>query len=324
MQTDSRANPQKIQVLLLEDSPNDAELVIRELRRAGFEPEWKRVETESDFLAALQTSPQLILADYSLPHFDGLRALRLLRGSGLDIPFILVSGIVGEEAAISAIKEGADDYVMKDRLGHLDSAVPHALESKRLRAERRQAAEALRASEAFARNLIRSSLDMIIAVDHERRIVEFNEAAQQAFGYSHEEILGQPVDLLYAEPSEGLAVNRSAIQEGRCVREIRNKRKNGEIFSSLLSASVLLNNERGLIGVMGVSRDITERKRADEELRRRNEELERFNRATVGREARMIELKQQVNALSRQLRRPAPYPLEFLAAKDPNDPEACD
>jgi len=135
---------QPVRILLLEDSAVDAELNLRELGRAGFDPQWTRVETEADYLAALHPPPDLILADYSLPQFDGLSALKRLREQQLEIPFILVSGVMGEEKAVAAMKLGATDYLLKDRLARLGDAVKNALEEKQLRDAKRQAEESLR------------------------------------------------------------------------------------------------------------------------------------------------------------------------------------
>jgi signal transduction histidine kinase len=125
-----------LNLLLVEDNPMDAELVLAELRRAGFEPQWKRVDTEPDFLAEIKKTPSIILSDYSMPEFSGLRALELLRDSGLQIPFILISGTVGEDTAVEAMKGGATDYLLKDRLTRLASAVQRALQDVENRAER--------------------------------------------------------------------------------------------------------------------------------------------------------------------------------------------
>ena len=117
----------QLKILMVEDSPDDTDLILSELRRAGFDPQWKRVESEKDFLAEIEKRPDIILSDYSMPQFTGLQAARLLRESGLNIPFILVSGTVGEESAVEAIKNGATDYLLKDRLTRLGPAVTRAL-----------------------------------------------------------------------------------------------------------------------------------------------------------------------------------------------------
>lgn len=133
-------------------------------------------------------------------------------------------------------------------------------------AERKQAEEALKASQDYARNIIDSSLDMIVAVDKDRKIVEFNKAAQETFGYRPEEVLGKHVDILYADARQGLKINKKALEQGQRMDEILNKRKSGEIFPCFLSASVLRDTRGELIGVMGISRDVSERKRAEETI----------------------------------------------------------
>ena len=133
--------PQQLYVLILEDCPSDAELMVRELRAAGFEVDARRVETEADFAAQLDAAPDVILADYSLPQFDVLAALFLLHERNLDIPFIVVTGSASEEAAVECMRQGASDYLLKDRLARLAPAVTRALEQKRLRDEKRRAEE---------------------------------------------------------------------------------------------------------------------------------------------------------------------------------------
>ena len=116
----------RIQVLIVEDSSNDAELIVSELRRAGFNPEWRRVESEADYVTALHPGLDLVISDFAMPEFNGLRALDLLRQRDADIPFIIVSGVIGEETAVVAIKHGATDYLLKDRLARLGPAVIQA------------------------------------------------------------------------------------------------------------------------------------------------------------------------------------------------------
>src|SRR5207253_9602586 len=119
---------QPLRVLLVEDNAGDAELLLRELRRAGFAPDAIRVDTEPDYLANLHSDLELIFSDFSIPQFSGLRALELLKERKLEIPFILVSATIGEETAVAAIREGAADYLLKDRLARLGQAVERTLE----------------------------------------------------------------------------------------------------------------------------------------------------------------------------------------------------
>lgn len=171
----------------------------------------------------------------------------------------------------------------RDHLEEVVEARTHELRlaNKQLRQEitdRKRTEDALKTSQEYAKSIIESSLDMIIAVDLERRIIEFNKAAQDTFGYKPEEVLGNSSDILYADPHESPIVHQLTMEQGHCVREINNIRKNGEIFPSFLSASVLRNALGEQVGFMGVSRDITERKRAEETLQKRNQELELLSR----------------------------------------------
>ncbi|MBN1995712.1 MAG: PAS domain S-box protein [Anaerolineae bacterium] len=139
--------------------------------------------------------------------------------------------------------------------------------------KQRQVEEALRASQEYAMNIIESSPDIIVTVDTDRRIVEFNRAAQTAFDYRPEEVIGRHIDLLYADPQEGLLIHHETIETGQCTREILNRRKNGEVFPVLLSASVLRDAQGQTVGVMGLARDITEWKQAEKALQKSNSQL---------------------------------------------------
>jgi hypothetical protein len=135
---------QALRVLLLEDSPSDAELVVLQLQRAGFEPMWQRVETKGAFLAALDPALDVILADFNLPSFNALHALELVRERRLDVPLIVVSGSIGEDVAVNALQEGAADYLLKDRLTRLGQAIQRARDERRLHQAKREAEETLR------------------------------------------------------------------------------------------------------------------------------------------------------------------------------------
>lgn len=142
-----------LQILIVEDNPADAKLLEYELRRGGSAFESVRVETEPEFLAALTTEPDLVLCDWQLPQFDSLRALKLLHAGQPDIPFIVVSGSIGPDAAINMMKQGAADYLLKDRLDRLVPSVEQALEKRDIRRSLLRGTEALRLSESRSRKL---------------------------------------------------------------------------------------------------------------------------------------------------------------------------
>ena len=132
-----------VNLLLLEDSPADAELLIEALRESGFDPTFRRVDSKDAYLHELDQPPDFILSDYSMPQFTAQDALKLMKERGLDLPFIIVSGCIGEDMAVECMKAGAADYLLKDRLGRLGHAVGQALERKRLVEEKRQAEQRL-------------------------------------------------------------------------------------------------------------------------------------------------------------------------------------
>ena len=135
--------PTSLNLLLLEDSLNDAELILDVLREAGFEPASRRVDSKADYLRELDQPTDFILSDFSMPQFTAHDALRLMKERGLDIPFIVVSGCIGEDMAVECMKAGATDYLLKDRLARLGHSVSQALERKRLIEEKRQAEQRL-------------------------------------------------------------------------------------------------------------------------------------------------------------------------------------
>ncbi|MEI6309320.1 MAG: response regulator, partial [bacterium] len=138
----------KLRILIVEDIQDDAELVARELLQDGMRFDWRRVVDETGFLRELaEFSPDLILADYALPSFDAMSALRILQETGREIPFILVTDSQSEETAAAVMREGADDYILKSNLMRLPSSVRHAL-------ERWETKRALRESEEFLSNLL--------------------------------------------------------------------------------------------------------------------------------------------------------------------------
>lgn len=177
-----------IRLLLVEDRASDVELILHELRRAGLDPNWERVEDEPSYRAKLSAGLDLILADFNLPQFDGLRALAILKESQLDIPFIIVSGSIGEKAAVDSMQGGASDYIFKNNLSRLGAAATRELEA----ADQRKAG--LRAREESAARLgaiIRSALDAVVSMDQHGRILGWNPQAEVLFGWTADEAVGR-------------------------------------------------------------------------------------------------------------------------------------
>ena len=175
-----------LNVLIVDDNPADAELLARELRRSGYEPRWSLVQSETDYGRALSVGLDIILCDYHMPGFSGIEALDILRTRGLDVPFILISGVMGEEAAVAAIKRGAADYLMKDRLTRLGSAVSHAISDTIAERHRRENEREL----ALFRTLVDQSKDTFEVLDPlTGRYLDVNGKGLSDWGYTRSEYL---------------------------------------------------------------------------------------------------------------------------------------
>jgi PAS domain S-box-containing protein len=178
-----------LRVLMVEDSATDAHLVIRELRRTGRSIEFQRVEDAGAMRAALESkSWDVVISDWSMPKFTAAAALGILKEKGLDLPFIIVSGTIGEEAAVEAMRAGAHDYVLKDRLARLTPAVERELRESEARRGSRRTKAALRASEARFAKLAESGIISIVVGDLTGNAIEANDAFLRMVGYSREDL----------------------------------------------------------------------------------------------------------------------------------------
>lgn len=257
--------PQPLRVLILEDNPKDAELVVGQLRRAGFEPDWRRVNTEKDYLANLDGDFDIILSDYAMPEFDGMRALELLKQRGLSIPFIIVSGAMDDDAAVQAMRNGAADYLLKDGIGRLGPAVERVLERERNITKRKQTEMALTRLAA----IIESSDDAIIGKSLNGIITSWNTGAEKIFGYTADEMIGTsivrliPVDRLEEENQILKRINRGeSVKDFETLRQI----KGGRLIDVSITASPIKDAAGQIVGVSKVARNITERKQTEQIL----------------------------------------------------------
>lgn len=254
-----------LRVLLIENSEDDALLVLRELRRGGYEPIFERVDTPTGMLDALTRTWDIILADYNMPHFSVPAALGLLKQSGQDLPFIIVSGNIGEEAAVAAMREGASDYIMKDNLARLTPAIARELREAESRRERKRAEQA---SARLARILDNSPVEIYIFDNQSLHAVHMNHTALRNLGYSLDEMtMLTPFDFKPQLAREQLEQMLVALRNGErehVMLETLHKRKDGSVYP--VEARWQLYKFDTSSVFFCIAQDITERKRAEEIL----------------------------------------------------------
>jgi PAS domain S-box-containing protein len=213
-----------LRVLLAEDDEGDARLLLRELRKGGYDVTCQRVDTPDAFRAALgEGGCDIVLSDYNFPRFSGSEALKIFRESGLDLPFVFVSGAIGEDAAVEAMKSGAHDYVMKSHLARLCPTVERELREAEERRRGRAAEEAMRTSEYKYRHLFEAMSDAAFLVELQSgKIIDCNAQAEALLGQSRSEILGRNQMELYppdeSHPMEGDTEETQGGRESRVVR----------------------------------------------------------------------------------------------------------
>ena len=270
----------KLRILIVEDSEDDAILVKKHLEKAGYDPALERVENAASMAAALDREPwDLVISDYSVPGFNTLAALSVVRGKQLDVPFIIVSGTIGEETAVAAMKAGAHDYVMKGNLARLVPAVERELREAANRYARREAEISLRESELRNRRLWENCPDAILLMDDQGRIHFANPAARQVFGRQHGELVGNNFfqllpENLADEPQREEMKRYLRGGEGAAnwyAREVAGQRRDGaDLILEVSFSDLKLQGERRVVGFV---RNITIRKLAERELRRNEQQF---------------------------------------------------
>jgi PAS domain S-box-containing protein/putative nucleotidyltransferase with HDIG domain len=256
----------KLSVLILEDNPADVELMLREIRNAGFDVEAQRVEKRETFLKVLDPFLDIILADYTLPQFNALEALHLLQARGLDIPFIVVTGTISEEIAVECMKQGAADYLIKDRLARLGPAITHALHEKSLRDAKQKAELDLRESEERYRLLVEFSPEAIYVHDGTKIIYANPSAAELVGTGSPKDLIGQPVfDFFHPGGRKSTrATNPGIHPQQNPLIEYRFIRTDGKgVDVEVRSAPITY---QGKPALQTIVRDISERKQREREL----------------------------------------------------------
>lgn len=275
-----------LKVLIIEDSEFDTIMLVNVLRQAGYEPVYKRVETADDMREALaQGGWDLVISDYTMPRFSMWDALEIIKNSSLDIPFLIVSGGIGEDTAVSAMKAGAHDYIMKGNLSRLGPAVARELRDAATRAAKKRAEEALRESELRYRLLWETSTDAVVLLDLSYQIQFASPAVYTVFGYQPAEILGKNVSILHPEnkfltlesdpaPSQNQVIetNETNVSTKKILPwQTIGFRKNGsQIDIEIASSRMELHGKTMLVEFI---RDITFRKKIEEELRRTQEQF---------------------------------------------------
>jgi PAS domain S-box-containing protein len=275
----------RMHILLIEDDPLDAELICERLREEWSDCRITQIQTRDELAEALAGNEafQAILADYSLPQFDGLEALQSVRRVNQDVPFIFVSGAIGEDRAIESQKLGATDYVLKNRLERLGVAVRRAMVEVQERSERQWAQSSLRQAEERFRLVVENVQDhAIVQLDDAGNVTGWNRGAERILGYSEQEILGKHFACFFTAADRRRGLPNQQLQLARDMGHSENDnwlvRKDGARFWASGVTTALRDDSQRLRGYAKILRDLTERKQLTEALRARAEELSETDR----------------------------------------------
>jgi len=265
--------PKHLHILVVEDSQNDLALLLAELKSKDYSPIHRRVQTAGEMTAALRESEwDMVISDYVLPQFSAPAALKILAESGLDIPFIVISGAHGEEAAVHMMKAGAHDYIVKSNLSRLVPAIEREIEATKTR---RAKAEAEAARQHLAA-IVEHSEEAIFSKNLDSIIVSWNPAAARIFGYCAEEIIGRSIAVLFPPTQRDELLDiMAAIRRSEVVgfKETCRKSKDGRIIPMSVTISPIKSADGRVIGASTIARDITTKKQADDERHVLAEEL---------------------------------------------------
>ena len=255
----------RIRLLIVEDSPDDAELILFTLGRGGSDPVWERVESAAGLRAALAAGPwDIVLSDFSMPGFGAEAALEIVRGFDPNLPFLVVSGTVGEEIAVRIMRAGANDYFLKDNLVRLLPAIQRELRE----AANRRAKRAAEQESLLLTALVNSSVDAILCTDLDGRVLAWNPAAERLFGYAAAEALGRADFIVppHLIPEARARDARLGLGEFIPPFETVRLKKGGEEFPASVTLSPIRVGGR-VVAKSAVYRDLTSEKLAESRVR---------------------------------------------------------
>ncbi len=258
--------PKSIRLLIVEDSDDDTELLLRELRKGGFDPESRRVETAHDMKEALSSQDwDIIVSDYSMPNFDGIAALKIANHLAVNLPFIIVSANIGEEIAVMAMKAGANDYIMKGNLARLVPAIERELKEAKNRQRHREAEQQMRKLSSA----VEQTADAVTITDPDGNIEYVNAAFTRITGYSKEDVIGNSTRMLKSgRHEEGFYAQLwKELIEGRTFQDIFiNRRKDGSFYYEEKSITPLKGDDGVVAHYISTGKDITEQMKTRERL----------------------------------------------------------
>lgn len=259
-----------LRVLIVEDSRFDAAVLAGELERGGYVLEYELVDSPEAMREAFAGKPwDIVISDYVMPDFSGLDAIRILHESGHDIPIIIVSGKIGEETAVEAMKAGAHDYLIKGNLTRLIPAIERELSEAEERRKRKRAEAELKSTKEKLESFINNTSDAIIIFDLEGKVIQVNNGFEEIYGWTSGEVVGLELPTIPAGIKKETLKLLDEVKTGKVLTafETTRQRKGGSIFDVSATISPIKDHDGTIVAFAGISRDITERKKAEEQTR---------------------------------------------------------
>jgi len=282
---DNSMQDKLLRALMIDDSEDDVLLTVRELRKGGYHPVYERIETAADMKKALREKQwDIILCDYKMPTFDAPSAIALYKEAHLDIPFIVISGTIGEETAIECMRSGAHDYFMKGKLSRLCPAIDRELEEAKVRIKQKQAEEALKKSESLYHVLADNISEHVWIMDLKLKPLYLSPSAEKLYGYPLDELKKISFKELFTEESvqkisEAFVTGLAGALQGhppppgtRHVMELQARHKDGHLLWTENRLHFIRDENGKPVSLMGETNDITERKLAQEMLKKSEEQ----------------------------------------------------